>query len=218
MAAQGAAMGVADWRAEPAVFRTLLRTVAPGAIPRGTLVLTVSLGSGDRVAREEWWLRAGVGAGRAWQHAGTCSSMVLWPQAAVACRVSADGALGCVVEGMAFAGLPTGISTGLPVHVNARWALADNRTSIVWDSSPSHREQREWNQALLSDAVPVLWLELLLDLRRSALSGSINSIAHGRSSAQSASVTPSSRMPWRGHRPGIQLESRCINPWQYSLF
>ena len=164
---------------------------------------------------EEWWLRGGVGTHQAWHYAHQADNAVLWPAAAVACRVRAsrDDSLSralsqleqrkevnpvddtsalkamknstedCYpkrmcstysrsaggVKGLAFAGLPTGIDTGYNVHVNARWSLADNRRVLVWDGAASHAQQQRWNAALLMDAVPQLWTELLMDLRSSPL-------------------------------------------------
>jgi hypothetical protein len=51
------------------------------------------------------------------------------------------------------------------VHVDARWALSDNRNSLVTSTSASTRAQVEWNTALLRDAAASLWAETLLALR-----------------------------------------------------
>ena len=56
---------------------------------------------------------------------------------------------------MAFATLPIAeVVTGFPIHVNARWALSDNRTSLITNTSAgSTKIKAAWNKALLEDAV-----------------------------------------------------------------
>ena len=64
--------------------------------------------------------------------------LTLWPGAAVAAPLRC---LGDAAKGMSFATLPTGILTGYPVHVNARWALSDNRKAIVAGNMASQATQ-----------------------------------------------------------------------------
>ena len=64
--------------------------------------------------------------------------LTLWPGAAVAAPLKC---LGDAAKGMSFATLPTGILTGYPVHVNARWALSDNRKAIVAGNMASQATQ-----------------------------------------------------------------------------
>ena len=113
------------------------------AIPRRTLKflvrLTSSPGMGQPVyvSEEEWWVRLGAGLGASWDCAtkdDRDGPLTLWPGAAVAAPLRS---LGCGEIGMAFATLPTRIMTGYPVHVNARWALSDNRKALVSGSMSS---------------------------------------------------------------------------------
>jgi hypothetical protein len=64
--------------------------------------------------------------------------------------------------------LPIGdLQTFLPVHLNARFNVHKNRRNI-WLPGPSltheHERWAKWNDMLLSDALPNLWLEALRDL------------------------------------------------------
>ena len=105
---------------------------------------------------------------------------VLWPCSQVACRIGGSGGGGgahgtpgvagagsCLTQGKAFATLSTGISTGYPVHVNARWRLTNNRNALI-HSSRSNQVYNKWNRLLISDPIASLWSELLVELTRNA--------------------------------------------------
>jgi hypothetical protein len=60
------------------------------------------------------------------------------------------------VEGYAFAALKLhSMPTGFPLHVSARWALSDNRRDLLRGKARSELMHRNWNLALLTDAIPV---------------------------------------------------------------
>ena len=73
------------------VFRGLLHATDPRTLPRLALRLTVTMEGVGVGAREEWWVRGGVGVHEAWKCAGATDSMLLWPVAAVACCVEGPG-------------------------------------------------------------------------------------------------------------------------------
>lgn len=50
------------------------------------------------------------------------------------------------------------------MHINARWCLTDNRRSLVTDHASSTKQRAAFNALMLTDAVAVLWSELLLQL------------------------------------------------------
>lgn len=142
----------------------LLARTPPSAVPRRSAQLQAVCErwspAGMHVTEQPWWLRVGVGTGAAWQCARKGTG--LWPAAGVACTAGP-------VAGVVYAGMPTPMRSGYPVHVSARWALADNRATVLCDGAASHADQRRWNLALAGDAVAGLWAELLLDMRAAGL-------------------------------------------------
>jgi hypothetical protein len=81
----------------------------------------------------------------------------LWPLAASS---------GCTpLAGQAFCFLPLALSTGLPVHISANFALTANRRDL-WrrsdDKASSHSMRRAaWNEALLEGTLPRTYAETL---------------------------------------------------------
>jgi hypothetical protein len=79
-----------------------------------------------------------------------------------------DPAIAAATRGGLFCSLPVGsIETGLPVHLNAAFALLKNRRSLVYETTNAlpegddHARKTRWNQELIQCALPLLWLELL---------------------------------------------------------
>lgn len=76
------------------------------------------------------------------------------------------------LRGAVFCFLPVGdIATGLPVHVNGCFEVQDNRRNLWLDNasltggstlSGGHLASARWNQALCTECLPQLWLELLI--------------------------------------------------------
>ncbi|XP_033730243.1 LOW QUALITY PROTEIN: sacsin-like [Pecten maximus] len=62
-----------------------------------------------------------------------------------------------------FSFLPLPIATELPVHINATFAVAPDRRSIMWGTEDDKIElfKPRWNQALMTDAVPNAYVSLL---------------------------------------------------------
>lgn len=73
-----------------------------------------------------------------------------------------------LIVGEAFLGLPLGIETGFPVHVNARFAVTRNRRNLWEDTAGSNLSQKStevlWNQYLLEDAAAKAYIQLLEDI------------------------------------------------------
>ncbi|XP_048048670.1 sacsin-like [Megalobrama amblycephala] len=70
--------------------------------------------------------------------------------------------------GQAFCFLSLSIETGLPVHVNGSFAVAENRKGL-WEKGV----KSEWNKALLKDAVTSAYITTLLELKKMAQNGHI---------------------------------------------
>ncbi|CAH1272310.1 SACS [Branchiostoma lanceolatum] len=87
----------------------------------------------------------------------------LLPCASVAAFLGADMNLPKSVVGKAFCFLPLPESTGLPIHVNAPFAIFSNRQGIFKRPGPSIEPpvEVEWNKCLLRDAIPTAYLILL---------------------------------------------------------
>lgn len=70
--------------------------------------------------------------------------------------------------GEVFLGLPLGVETGFPVHVNGYFAVTTNRRSLWEDTkeSPPSRKPIEvlWNQSLLEDAASKAYVQLLVEI------------------------------------------------------
>eukprot|EP00729_Bicosta_minor_P006829 gene6829-31479_t len=146
------------WQCERTALQEVLRATSPGKIPRYTIKVLMCVEEAGSSWTEEWWIRTGVGNGQAWKMAvdkdlAADADWVLWPLS--------------VTEGKAFATLSTGIATGYPVHVNARWRLTNNRNALI-HSSRSNQIYNKWNRFLISDPIASLWAELLVELTASA--------------------------------------------------
>ncbi|OWF36842.1 Sacsin [Mizuhopecten yessoensis] len=65
-----------------------------------------------------------------------------------------------------FSFLPLPIQTGLPVHINATFAVASDRRSIMWGTEDDKTElfKPRWNHSLMTDAVPKAYVCLLESL------------------------------------------------------
>ncbi|CAH1264716.1 SACS [Branchiostoma lanceolatum] len=87
----------------------------------------------------------------------------LLPCASVAAYLDADTNLPKSVAGKAFCFLPLPESTGLPVHVNAPFAIFSNRQGICKRAGSGIEQpmEVEWNKSLLRDAIPTAYLTLL---------------------------------------------------------
>ncbi|XP_069136653.1 sacsin-like [Argopecten irradians] len=62
-----------------------------------------------------------------------------------------------------FSFLPLPVPTGLPVHINATFAVAPDRRSIMWGTEDDRTQlfKPRWNHALITDAVPNAYVSLL---------------------------------------------------------
>lgn len=123
-----------NWKTNEDSLGTLLRAVDPASVPRETLKLLISdQDKHGSTGEHEFWVRTGTGRSEAWRVAtGNYPGRqkpLLWPGAAVAvCVRSPDRRSASGFRGRACATLPIRqLETGYPVHVNARWALTDNR-------------------------------------------------------------------------------------------
>ena len=72
------------------------------------------------------------------------------------------------IVGEAFFGLPLGVATGFPVHVNGSFAVTTNRRNLWEDTSDFGTSQKPmevlWNQYLLEDAASKAYTQLLDDV------------------------------------------------------
>lgn len=159
----------------PALYRRLASLPAD-QLPSscGELRLRVAEGgaaSGVLAVDERWLVVNSLAGGAALAVAARAfkrsrARMVPWVGAAA--RLPAEGAAeGGGVEGKAFCFLPLPIATGLPVHINGSFQLSSNRRD-VWsgaDMSGAGEERSAWNAALLADALPAAYLQLLAAAR-----------------------------------------------------
>ena len=151
-----------DWRHCPDALPRLLSQLNPADVPRRTIHLRIQdhLNSSKS---EDWIIRTGVGYGESWKLASIYDGerAPLWPLGAVAAPLS-----NVTQAGGMYATLPLPINSGLPIQVNARWALDDSRRTIKFgDVSAGLRKLVQWNMSLLTDALPSLYVELLEELR-----------------------------------------------------
>lgn len=69
------------------------------------------------------------------------------------------------LAGAPFCFLPIGgQASGLPVHINAAFAVASNRRDLWWpckDLDGAHARMAQWNDSLCRHALPRLWVEAL---------------------------------------------------------
>ncbi|XP_078349603.1 sacsin-like isoform X1 [Oculina patagonica] len=81
------------------------------------------------------------------------------------------------IAGEAFLGLPLGVETGFPVHVNGCFAVTTNRRNLWEDTSGGHSSQKPievlWNQYLLEDAASKAYVQLLEGIVSLYLQGKI---------------------------------------------
>ena len=167
------------WMETAGSTREMLRSVDRRRVPRNTIRFTVQIEEdGEWQWQDEWHVRTGVGLGAAWDAAVDDyaeKDLTLFPSASVAARVRSVALGGRASRsarrfvGRAFATLPTQMKTGYPVHVNARWCLENNRTSLKQGTAQSNRTQVQFNHAMIQDTVANLWMELLVELKSADL-------------------------------------------------
>ena len=72
------------------------------------------------------------------------------------------------IVGEAFLGLPLGVETGFPVHVNGCFAVTTNRRNLWEDTGAGYSSQKPvevlWNQHLLEEAASKAYVQLLEDI------------------------------------------------------
>ena len=123
----------------------------------------------------EYWLKSNQEQQLKSQE-GICKQAV----ASVACMLVKNQSLFLpeAVEGNAFCFLPLSIpDTGLPVHVNANFAVMNNRSGI-WTgvSSAMASDEREyWNRQLMTSVIPQAYCNLLKNLQTMHCSGRLTS-------------------------------------------
>ena len=61
-------------------------------------------------------------------------------------------------EGRAFVTLPLPVETGLPVHINGRWQVGDDRNTLA---ASSHAESYEWNRKLAEHVAAAAYARLV---------------------------------------------------------
>eukprot|EP01052_Picozoa_sp_SAG31_P014459 SAG31_NODE_899_length_11146_cov_7.265049_4_plen_2267_part_00 len=168
------------WAETAGSTREMLRSTDRHLAPRNTIRFTVQIEEdGEWAWQDEWHVRSGVGLGAAWDAAVADyaeTDLTLFPSASVAARVRSVALGGRASRnaarrfvGRAFATLPTQMKTGYPVHVNARWCLENNRTSLKQGAAQSDRTQVQFNHAMIQDTVANLWMELLVQLKSAQL-------------------------------------------------
>ena len=144
-------------------------TNTPAAAPH-TFAYPAQVPSADTKLLESTWVVAQRfdASTRELRHARVAGCNAV-PVVGVARALSAG-----VAHGGAFCFLPIGdTQTGLPVHLNAAFELQKNRRSLWLEQSADastldgkQAAQAQWNRALLQNALPHLWLEVLLALTR----------------------------------------------------
>ncbi|EGD75783.1 hypothetical protein PTSG_07901 [Salpingoeca rosetta] len=188
------------WKECPHALTDILKSIhkPKQTLPRSSILHNIhTYENGERVCTTSWWLRQGVGLNKAFRYSCNASTSAtdkpLWPIGCVAARISTtihttSGThdptdpthSSCArahahttplpLQGRAFATLPTEVSTGYPVHVNARWCLMDNRQALQTSQAASHKRMSDFNRVLIQDTLAHLWAELLLELRELGLS------------------------------------------------
>ena len=68
------------------------------------------------------------------------------------------------IEGEAFCFLPLSISTALPIHVNASFAVRSNRDGIWEKTTTEENLESRWNDSLLQDAIPEAYFKILAEM------------------------------------------------------
>ena len=113
---------------------------------------------------ETWLVSSSAGNGKAIEiccrDEGRKAGLVPWGSCGVRLSSSEQTSVDCrPVDGSAFCFLPLPISTGLPVHVNACFAVASNRQSLEATNDESFKVA--WNRALVSDILPQVYLNVI---------------------------------------------------------
>ncbi|KAK9969886.1 hypothetical protein ABG768_028027 [Culter alburnus] len=96
------------------------------------------------------------------------SKLSFYPQVDAAFRLDEDRSL-CNGRLSCFLPLPNNESnkTGLPIHINACFGLTDNRRFIKWqEEDQKNDESAKWNELLIKDILPHLYLMVILDAIR----------------------------------------------------
>jgi hypothetical protein len=181
-----------EWRTEKGALQQTLAAADASQAPRDTLALTLDITKNGRQRRQTWWVRHGVGQRGSLQLAlhKDMIPLTVWPLAGVAALLrqatlptgaadptaaggipalpTQDTHVSLKLEGLAFASVPTSIQTGLPVHLNGCFLLSDNRRALA--GGDSNDRFKSWNKALITDAIAIVYAELLLELRQAPLS------------------------------------------------
>ncbi|XP_035691251.1 sacsin-like [Branchiostoma floridae] len=123
--------------------------------------------SGTRI-NKRWLISSCIGSAESFRMAQTEQGKKngLLPCASVAACLDADTNLPISVVGNAFCFLPLPEFTGLPIHMNAPFAIFSNRQGICKRSGSGIEQSMEveWNKCLLRDAIPTAYLTLLQHL------------------------------------------------------
>ena len=98
--------------------------------------------------------------------------------ASVACKLEEGqgSSYSCAsVDGGIYCFLPLNVpSTGLPVHVNANFAVRDNRSGIWTSESQYMNDQEWWNHQLMGTTIATAYCNLLLKLKQLSLQGKLS--------------------------------------------
>lgn len=133
---------------------------------------------------QTWFIRTCSGDGKSLQMANSEDGKLngLLPKAEVAALLlNADKSKKRwkpeKVVGEAFSGLPLGVATGFPVHINGSFAVTTNRRNLWEDTGngPSSQKPMEvlWNQYLLEDAASKAYTQLMEDMVSLHLQGKV---------------------------------------------
>eukprot|EP01119_Soliformovum_irregulare_P012369 TRINITY_DN3204_c0_g1_i4.p1 TRINITY_DN3204_c0_g1~~TRINITY_DN3204_c0_g1_i4.p1 ORF type:complete len:1563 (+),score=556.25 TRINITY_DN3204_c0_g1_i4:193-4689(+) len=120
-----------------------------------------------RTSSEEWLIINGSATGM--DDLEQQLGQIQW--GGVAACLHRDGVSFPPIEGRAYCFLPLPIDTGLPIHVNAFFALSSNRRSL-WmgqDSQGSAHDKIKWNLCTLTKTLPFLYGQLLFLLTNEIL-------------------------------------------------
>lgn len=124
---------------------------------------------------QTWLIRTCYGDYKSLQMANSEDGKIngLLPKAEVAALLVNDD-MGTIqwrpqrIVGEAFLGLPLGVATGFPVHVNGSFAVTTNRRNLWEDTGDFGSSQKPievlWNQYLLEDAASKAYTQLLEDV------------------------------------------------------
>lgn len=126
--------------------------------------------SRNQLSKEVWFISSCYGNRKSLEMAKSEDGKLngLLPKAEVAALLGNDNNKRWrpeTVVGEAFLGLPLGVETGFPVHVNGCFAVTTNRRNLWEDTSGGHSLQKPievlWNQYLLEDAASKAYVQLL---------------------------------------------------------